>query len=250
PCTLQQDTERLFGMACSHMATVRGLSLSSEERLALYCLFKQATEGDCDEPRPGLIDLVGRAKWHAWHGCLGMDEKEAMRRYLVMVSDLCPSWLDEYEPSGGDIAGGQRTLEKDLQWEGDDEEEEKDGAGLGFGVTVSTLAAGQENTPEWGEDEEIFDAASSGDISKLKNLLEGGAKVDVQDEEGRTPLHFACDRGQAAVVALLLDLGAGVDSRDVDGLTPLANAVTCEHLEVVNLLVRGKKDGGGGGGGG
>lgn len=61
-CTLQ-DTERLFGMAANHMITVKGLILSSDQRLELYSLFKQATEGDCEEPKPGLIDLVGRAKW-------------------------------------------------------------------------------------------------------------------------------------------------------------------------------------------
>lgn len=58
-----QDTEKLFGMAANYMTKVRGLSLSSDERLELYSLFKQATEGDCDEPKPGLVDLVGRAKW-------------------------------------------------------------------------------------------------------------------------------------------------------------------------------------------
>lgn len=50
-------------MAANHMITVKGLSLSSDQRLELYSLFKQATEGDCDEPKPSLIDLVGRAKW-------------------------------------------------------------------------------------------------------------------------------------------------------------------------------------------
>ncbi|CAN0467336.1 unnamed protein product, partial [Scytosiphon promiscuus] len=58
-----QDTERLFGMAANHMITVKGLTLSSDQRLELYSLFKQATEGDCEDPKPGLIDLVGRAKW-------------------------------------------------------------------------------------------------------------------------------------------------------------------------------------------
>ena len=63
PLLLLQDTERLFGMSANHMITVKGLALSSSQRLELYSMFKQATEGDCDEPKPGLIDLVGRAKW-------------------------------------------------------------------------------------------------------------------------------------------------------------------------------------------
>ncbi|CAM9277259.1 unnamed protein product, partial [Ectocarpus sp. 8 AP-2014] len=49
------------------------------------------------------------------------------------------------------------------------------------------------------------------------------------DEEGRTPLHFAADRGQSTVISSLLALGAAVDSRDADGMTPLAYAVACEN---------------------
>ncbi|CAM9903168.1 unnamed protein product, partial [Choristocarpus tenellus] len=57
------------------------------------------------------------------------------------------------------------------------------------------------------------------------------------DEEGRTPLHFAADRGQLGVLSKLLELDAVVDSRDADGMTPLAYAVACDHKEVVALLV-------------
>lgn len=85
-CTMYyriQDTERLFGMAANHMITVKGLTLSSDQRLELYSLFKQATEGDCEDPKPGLIDLVGRAKW-----CVGAVGFQVPRlggilRYLV-----------------------------------------------------------------------------------------------------------------------------------------------------------------------
>lgn len=59
-----------------------------------------------------------------------------------------------------------------------------------------------------------------------------------QDEEGRTPLHFAADRAQAAVVSSLLALGAAVDSQDAEGMTPLAYAVACGHEKEIELLVR------------
>lgn len=62
--------------------------------------------------------------------------------------------------------------------------------------------------------------------------------VRPQDEEGRTPLHFAADRGRSAAIACLLALGAAVDPRDEDGMTPLAYAVTCEHEKEIELLVR------------
>lgn len=59
-----------------------------------------------------------------------------------------------------------------------------------------------------------------------------------QDEEGRTPLHFAADRGQAAVISSLIALEAAVDPQDEDGMTPLAYAVACENEKEIELLVR------------
>jgi ankyrin repeat protein len=59
----------------------------------------------------------------------------------------------------------------------------------------------------------------------------------VQDSEGRTALHFACDRGQLAAVELLLKHNAAVNIADTDGQTPLHYAVTCHHPEVIVKLV-------------
>lgn len=35
-------------------------------KLKLYALFKQATIGPCNTPKPGMMDFVNRAKWTAW----------------------------------------------------------------------------------------------------------------------------------------------------------------------------------------
>lgn len=58
-----------------------------------------------------------------------------------------------------------------------------------------------------------------------------------QDEDGRSPLHFAADRGHPTAILRLLELGASVDARDSDGMTPLAYAVACEHEQEIRLLV-------------
>ncbi|CAM9344920.1 unnamed protein product [Hapterophycus canaliculatus] len=239
PEVTDEDTERLFGMAANHMITVKGLTLSSDQRLELYSLFKQATEGDCEDPKPGLIDLVGRAKWGAWNRLRGMKPVEAMKSYLLTVTDLCPDWLGEAQkqPPGDAGTVTEEDMKKDLQWEGSDTEDDKNGAGLGFGVTVSTMLEGQGNTEDWGANEEIFAAASDGDVARLEDLVSRGAKVDAQDEEGRTPLHFAADRGQSAAISSLVALGAAVDPRDADGMTPLAYAVACENKSEIELLV-------------
>ena len=42
-------------------------SPSNDELLALYALFKQATVGDNETAKPGLLDMKGKAKWNAWN---------------------------------------------------------------------------------------------------------------------------------------------------------------------------------------
>lgn len=74
-----------------------------------------------------------------------MEPLEAMKAYLVKVTDICPDWLEEAQgrPPGDAGAVTQEEMAKDLKWEGNDKEEDENGAGLGFGVTVSTMSAGQ-----------------------------------------------------------------------------------------------------------
>jgi len=57
------------------------------------------------------------------------------------------------------------------------------------------------------------------------------------DDEGRTPLHWAADRGHAACAQLLLEEKALPDPQDMDGMTPLDYALTCEHAEVSAVLI-------------
>ena len=54
--------------------------------LKLYALYKQASSGDADGERPA--DLVGRAKWDAWHALAGMAKDEAMQAYVDLVESL------------------------------------------------------------------------------------------------------------------------------------------------------------------
>ncbi|WWC88729.1 uncharacterized protein L201_003642 [Kwoniella dendrophila CBS 6074] len=55
---------------------------SYEEKLWLYSLYKQATEGDISMTRPGMLDILGKAKWDAWNKQKGIDKKEAKRSYV------------------------------------------------------------------------------------------------------------------------------------------------------------------------
>ena len=56
--------------------------------LALYSLFKQASAGDVSGDRPGVMDMVGRAKYDAWAKRKGLSRDDAMRQYVELVETL------------------------------------------------------------------------------------------------------------------------------------------------------------------
>lgn len=56
--------------------------------LKLYGLYKQATQGDAGDDRPGVFDMVGRAKHDAWAKNRGMSQEAAVEAYAELVDKL------------------------------------------------------------------------------------------------------------------------------------------------------------------
>lgn len=80
-------------------------------------------------------------------------------------------------------------------------------------------------------------------------LLKWGSKLDIQDNDQWTALHYAVDNKNMAAAELLLSHGAPVDTcidislvpsavRVLAKITPLDIAITSEHVPLVRLLVR------------
>ncbi|XP_060267163.1 acyl-CoA-binding protein isoform X1 [Ovis aries] len=44
---------------------------ADEEMLFIYSHYKQATVGDINTERPGMLDFKGKAKWDAWNELKG-----------------------------------------------------------------------------------------------------------------------------------------------------------------------------------
>ena len=61
---------------------------SNEDLLYLYAHYKQAVDGDVSGSRPGMMDLVGRAKYDAWAKLKGQTADEAMKMYVAKVKVL------------------------------------------------------------------------------------------------------------------------------------------------------------------
>lgn len=61
---------------------------SNDVLLQIYALYKQATEGDVQGKRPGLMDMVGRAKYDAWAKLQGTETDDAMQQYVDLIESL------------------------------------------------------------------------------------------------------------------------------------------------------------------
>ena len=61
---------------------------ANEDMLALYAHFKQASAGDASGSRPGMFDMVNRAKYDAWAALKGLSQAAAEQAYIDKVSAL------------------------------------------------------------------------------------------------------------------------------------------------------------------
>lgn len=68
-------------------------SMANEQLLELYGYYKQATVGDVNVSKPGLMsmDLKGRAKWDAWNSHKGMSTADAQAKYVEVVKQYLPA---------------------------------------------------------------------------------------------------------------------------------------------------------------
>ena len=61
---------------------------SNEDMLALYANFKQASKGDVSGKRPGMLDMINRAKYDAWAELKGTTSDNAKQNYIDTVNRL------------------------------------------------------------------------------------------------------------------------------------------------------------------
>ncbi len=97
-------------------------------------------------------------------------------------------------------------------------------------------ASGQDSKQKLNE--QLWEAARSGDAVAVAALLDKGADVNAKFRYGTTALFKASERGHAEVVKLLLARGADVTVKDTFyGSTAMNWALDGEHLEVIKALM-------------
>ncbi|WP_342255471.1 ankyrin repeat domain-containing protein [Spiroplasma endosymbiont of Poecilobothrus nobilitatus] len=78
------------------------------------------------------------------------------------------------------------------------------------------------------------------EITKL--LIDNGADVNLQDENGTTPIYYAISTDNIEIVKLLIDNGADVKNINKNGLTPLYYAIILDKKEMVQFLINNGAD--------
>ncbi len=85
---------------------------------------------------------------------------------------------------------------------------------------------------------QLIEAARDGDVAAVQTLLAGGADANTAQGDGMTGLHWAAERGHAALADLLLSAGADVEAKTrIGAYTPLHLASRGGHGLIATALL-------------
>jgi len=80
--------EKEFQDAAKEISDKMNKTASDDELKEIYSLYKQASVGDINTERPGMLDFKGKAKWDAWNSKKGMSKEEAMQKYVDYAKEM------------------------------------------------------------------------------------------------------------------------------------------------------------------
>lgn len=82
--------------------------------------------------------------------------------------------------------------------------------------------------------ERLFEAVSNDRVNHTAAVITAGAKINIVNDQGSTPLHLTKNPD---VAKLLIEAGANINFKDKHGGTPLHYAVLNGNLELAKLLI-------------
>jgi diazepam-binding inhibitor (GABA receptor modulating acyl-CoA-binding protein) len=73
----------------------KSVNVSDLQRLEFYKYYKQATEGDNNEPAPSMLQFRDNAKWRAWNSLKGSSRQDAMKNYVKLLEKQKADWKED-----------------------------------------------------------------------------------------------------------------------------------------------------------
>ena len=83
----------------------------------------------------------------------------------------------------------------------------------------------------------LYFASWAGRVEITRMLIERDADVTAKGTNGATPLHVAAAAGRVKIARMLIERGADVTAQDEDGTTPILAASIIGHVEIVRMLI-------------
>jgi uncharacterized protein len=74
-------------------------------------------------------------------------------------------------------------------------------------------------------------------IRTVEKLLNRGADIDAQDNNGQTPLHYAIGQNQTTIAKLLIIKEADMDIPNKYGMTPLHQAAFKGNADIIQFMI-------------
>ena len=86
--------------------------------------------------------------------------------------------------------------------------------------------------------DELFGAATSGNVNLIARLLQQGVNVNVANSERETALHMAAANGRYSAVIYLINHGANIHSRTIKNWLPIHHATRFRKANIANYLMQ------------
>jgi glutaminase len=245
--------------------SVRGIEIATKliERYTLHLYDRVSAVGDRIDPRVPLIRseavLRNRAVWAASTGDVwtlrqlsedgidlnlgDYDNRTALHvaaaeghlevvEYLLAIGVELNS-VDRWKqtPLNDAYRGAFDSIIKLLEEHGGEQGQPSPSLGEDFKIEVDIVSSGDPEITA-----ELIWSAYKGSIRDLQRLYACGHSLEVQDYDGRTPLHLASAEGHIDTANFLLSHGHSTSIKDRWGFTPEDDAMQSGHDELIRLL--------------